>query len=62
MVETGRAVAFVMDDILLSSLVAQSRKSPADYVISARRAVGRAVRHHAAQGRPGVQEGGRRRR
>jgi glutamate/aspartate transport system substrate-binding protein len=34
MVETGRAVAFVMDDILLYSLVAQSR-SPADYVISA---------------------------
>jgi glutamate/aspartate transport system substrate-binding protein len=34
MVETGRAVAFVMDDILLYSLVAQSR-APADYVISA---------------------------
>jgi len=34
MVETGRAVAFVMDDILLYSLVAQSR-SPGDYVISA---------------------------
>jgi glutamate/aspartate transport system substrate-binding protein len=34
MVETGRAVAFVMDDILLYSLVAQSR-SPKDYVISA---------------------------
>ena len=33
MVETGRAAAFVMDDILLSSLVAGS-KSPADYVIS----------------------------
>ena len=33
MVETGRAVAFVMDDILLYSLVAQSR-SPADYAIS----------------------------
>jgi glutamate/aspartate transport system substrate-binding protein len=33
MVETGRAVAFVMDDILLYSLVAQSR-SPKDYVIS----------------------------
>ena len=33
MVETGRAVAFVMDDILLYSLVAQSR-SPGDYVIS----------------------------
>jgi glutamate/aspartate transport system substrate-binding protein len=34
MVETGRAAAFVMDDILLYSLVAGS-KSPADYVISA---------------------------
>src|SRR6516225_5225266 len=34
MVETGRAVAFVMDDILLYSLVAGS-KSPGDYVISA---------------------------
>jgi glutamate/aspartate transport system substrate-binding protein len=34
MVETGRAVAFFMDDILLYSLVAQSR-SPADYTISA---------------------------
>jgi glutamate/aspartate transport system substrate-binding protein len=33
MVETGRAVAFAMDDILLYSLVAQSR-SPSDYVIS----------------------------
>jgi glutamate/aspartate transport system substrate-binding protein len=34
MVETGRAVAFVMDDILLYSLAAQSR-SPSDYEISA---------------------------
>jgi len=34
MVETGRAAAFVMDDILLYSLVAAS-KSPQDYVISA---------------------------
>ncbi len=33
MVETGRAAAFVMDDILLYSLVATS-KSPKDYVIS----------------------------
>ncbi len=33
MVETGRAVAFVMDDILLYSLAAQSR-SPKDYDIS----------------------------
>src|SRR4051812_7471521 len=34
MVETGRAVAFVMDDILLYSLAAQSR-NPKDYEISA---------------------------
>ena len=34
MVETGRAAAFVMDDILLASLAANS-KSPNDYVISA---------------------------
>ena len=34
MVETGRAVAFVMDDILLYGLVAQAR-APGDYVISA---------------------------
>src|SRR5947207_1324387 len=34
MVETGRAAAFVMDDILLYSLVAGS-KSPQDYIISA---------------------------
>ena len=33
MVETGRAVGFAMDDILLYSLVAQSR-NPGDYVIS----------------------------
>ena len=33
MVETGRAVAFVMDDILLYSLVSQSR-TPGDYLIS----------------------------
>jgi glutamate/aspartate transport system substrate-binding protein len=34
MVETGRAAAFVMDDILLYSLVAGS-KQPKDYEISA---------------------------
>jgi glutamate/aspartate transport system substrate-binding protein len=33
MVETGRATAFVMDDILLSSLAASS-KSPNDYMVS----------------------------
>jgi glutamate/aspartate transport system substrate-binding protein len=34
MVETGRAVAFVMDDILLASLAAQAQR-PGDYEISA---------------------------
>src|SRR5574341_740907 len=34
MVETGRAAAFAMDDILLYSLVAQAR-NPKDYAISA---------------------------
>jgi len=34
MVETGRAVAFFMDDILLYSLVANS-KTPSEWVISA---------------------------
>ena len=34
MVETGRAAAFVMDDIIMYSLVAGS-KAPGDYVISA---------------------------
>src|SRR5205085_5623547 len=33
MVETGRAVAFAMDDILLYSLTAQAR-NPSDYSIS----------------------------
>jgi len=33
MVETGRAVAFVMDDILLASLAANS-KAPGDYEVS----------------------------
>jgi hypothetical protein len=57
MVETGRAAAFVMDDILLFSLVAGS-KAPQDYVISTD-ALGRALRHHAPPRGPGVQEGGR---
>ena len=58
MVETGRAVAFVMDDILLASLAAQSR-TPERLRDLGRGAVGRALRHHGAQGRHGVQ-GGRR--
>ena len=33
MIETGRAVAFAMDDILLYSLIASS-KAPADYIVT----------------------------
>ena len=59
MVETDRAVAFVMDDILLASFVAGS-KAPDAYVISERCVLeAGALRHHAAQGRSGLQEGGR---
>ena len=59
MVETDRAVAFVMDDILLASLVAGS-KAPDDYVhLQGCVLQARALRHHAAQGRSGLQEGGR---
>ena len=59
MVETGRAAAFVMDDILLSSLVAAS-KSPQGLRHLRRRAFGRALRHHAPPRRRALQEGGRR--
>ena len=58
MVETDRAAAFVMDDILLAALVANS-KSPADYVISPTTLVGRALRHHAAARRRRLQKGRR---
>ncbi len=63
MVETGRAAAFVMDDVLLASLAASS-KDPSAYEISTGGPVeARALRHHAPQGRHGVQEGrGRRHR
>ena len=49
MVETDRAVAFVMDDILLASLVAGS-KEPAATSSPRTRSPSRALRHHAAQG------------
>ena len=59
MVETDRAVAFVMDDILLASLVAGSKD--AGRLRDFQRCVleAGALRHHAAQGRSGLQEGGR---
>ena len=57
MVETDRAVAAVLDDILLASFAAGA-KDPGAYVISIRRILqARALWHHAAQGRSGFQEG-----
>ncbi len=53
MVETDRAVAFFMDDILLSSLVA-SAKTPGDYVIGIRGLQRRAVWRDDAEGRSGI--------
>ena len=51
MVETGRAVAFVMDDVLLASLAA-SLEGPVRLRDLHRGPVeARALRHHAAQGR-----------
>ena len=58
--ETGRAVAFMMDDALLYGEMAKAKR-PGDWAV-----VGKAqskeacLRLHAAQGRPGLQEGGRR--
>ena len=60
MVETGRAVAFVMDDILLYSLVAGS-KAPGDYVISADALSVEPYGIMLRKDDPAVQEGGRRR-
>ena len=59
MVETDRAVAFVMDDILLASLVAGSKEPGCLCHLQGRVLQARALRHHAAQGRSGLQEGGR---
>ena len=51
MVETGRAAAFVMDDILLFSLVGGVEVAEGLRHLH-RRALGRALRHHAAPRRP----------
>ena len=59
MVETDRAVAFVMDDILLASLVAGSKDAGRLRHLQGCVLQARALRHHAAQGRSGLQEGGR---
>ena len=63
MVETGRAAAFVMDDVLLAS-PRRVLEGPLGLRDLHRGAVeARALRHHAAQGRHGLQEGrGRRHR
>ena len=55
---TGRAEAFVMDDILLASLVASS-SSPGNWRIIDDALRCRTVRSDPAQGRPGVQGAGR---
>jgi glutamate/aspartate transport system substrate-binding protein len=59
LLESGRADAFVMDG---SDPGRQHRQvqEPGRLQDRRRSAVGRADRHHAAQGRPGLQEGGRR--
>ena len=59
MVETDRAVAFVMDDILLASLVAGSKTPDGLQDFGRRVLAARALRDHAAQGRRRLQEGGR---
>jgi glutamate/aspartate transport system substrate-binding protein len=48
MLESDRAVAFVMDDNLLAGNIVSS-KNPADYAIVGE-VLSRADRHHAAQG------------
>jgi ABC-type amino acid transport substrate-binding protein len=57
LVESDRAVAFAMDDILLFGLIANS-KNAGRLRSGGRVAAGRALRLHAAQGRPGLQEAG----
>ena len=52
LLETDRAVAFVMDDNLLAGLIATSKK-PDGLRHRRRGAQRRADRHHGAQGRPG---------
>ncbi len=59
MVETDRAAAFVMDDVILASLIANA-KEPSLYEINDDAVQqARALRHHAPQGRPAVQGAGR---
>ena len=59
LLESGRADAFVMDGQILAGNIAKCQE-PGRLQDRRRGAVGRADRHHDAQGRPGLQEGGRR--
>ena len=59
MVETDRASAFVMDDILLASSRRGLERSVGLCHLDGRILEAGALRHHAAQGRSAVQEGGR---
>ena len=54
MLETDRAVAFVMDDNLLAGLIVTS-KNPTEYAIVGEVLQHRTDRHHDAQGRSAVQ-------
>jgi len=56
--ESGRAAAFMLDDVLLSGEVAKARK-PADWVVTRHAPVARGVRLLDAQGRQAVQGGSR---
>ena len=59
LLESGRADAFVMDGQILAGLVSKS-KNPADYKILGEVLSVEPIAMHDAQGRPRVQEGGRR--
>ncbi len=59
MVETDRAVAFVMDDILLASSRRGFERAGCLCHLQGCVLQTRTLRHHASQGRSGLQEGGR---
>ena len=58
--QSGRAVAFMMDDALLAGEMAKAQR-PRRVAHRGDAAVARGLRVHDAEGRSGVQEGGRRR-
>ena len=57
LLESGRADAFVMDGQILAGNIAKS-KNPADFKIVGEVLSVEPIAMHAAQGRPGLQEGG----